>query len=126
MVEVDSEFESLERIAETPLKTSADGTVVSLGDVGTVRKAIEDPPYTRTLIDGRQSIVLGCFIQPEMRIDWWTADAAAVVEDFRSELPEGVGLQTIFVQDRYVTRRLSRLLINLGLGASAVTFVILL
>jgi multidrug efflux pump subunit AcrB len=125
VVEVDSEFGSLERIAETPLKANADGTVVSLGDVGTVRKSVEDPPATRTLVDGEMSIALGCFIQPATRIDLWTSDAANLVESFREELPQGVEVEAIFLQDRYVTRRLSTLLVNLALGASAVTLVIL-
>ncbi|MDG2012290.1 MAG: efflux RND transporter permease subunit [Pirellulaceae bacterium] len=126
VVEVASEFETLERIASTPLKTNVDGTVVSLGDVGRVEKSVVDPPQTRTLINGEQSIVLGCFIQPDMRIDWWTAEAGAMLDEFRRELPAGIIIEPIFVQDRYVTQRLSKLLLNLGLGATAVTFVILL
>ncbi len=126
VVEVQSEFESLERIASTPLKTNADGTLVSLGDIGTIHKAIVDPPDTRALVRGCQSIVLGCFIQTDMRIDLWTADATELVEAFRQELPQGLQLEPIFVQDQYVSQRLRTLLVNLALGAAAVTFVILL
>lgn len=126
VVEVNSEFESLQRIGNTPLKTNSDGTVVSLGDIGTIHKSIVDPPSTHTLVDGRQSIVLGCFIQPQVRIDLWTSDAAEMVEGFQQQLPEGISLEPIFIQDRYVTRRLASLLFNLTLGASAVTFVIFL
>ncbi len=126
VVEVASEFETLERIAATPLKTNVDGTVVSLGDVGRVEKSVVDPPLTRTLINGQQSVVLGCFIQADMRIDWWTAEAEAMLEQFRSELPAGITIEPIFIQDRYVTQRLRKLLTNLGLGAVAVTLVILL
>ncbi len=126
VVEVSSEFESLERISDTPLKTNVDGTVVSLGDIATVKKSVVDPPATHTLIDGEQSIVLGCFIQPQVRIDHWTADAKELTDDFRKQLPQGVSLDPIFIQDRYVTRRLASLLFNLTLGALAVTFVILL
>ncbi len=125
VVEVDSEFESLQRIAETPIKNNAAGTVVSLGDIATIRKSVVDPPASRTLVDGRQAVVLGCFIQPDVRIDWWTADILQLVDEFRQQLPDGFQLKTVFLQDRYVTQRLSQLMINLGLGASAVTLVIL-
>ena len=124
VVEVDSEFESLQRISETPVKNNVSGTIVSLGDIATIRKSVIDPPDARTLVDGRHSIVLGCFIQPDVRIDWWTADISQLVDEYRGELPEGIELQTIFLQDRYVTARLRQLLINLGLGAAAVTLVI--
>ncbi|MGI9517059.1 MAG: efflux RND transporter permease subunit [Pirellulaceae bacterium] len=125
VVEVDSEFESLQRIAETPVKSNVSGTIVSLGDIATVRKSVVDPPDSRTLVDGRHAIALGCFIQPDVRIDWWTADIQQLVDDFRLTLPEGIELQTIFLQDNYVTARLGLLLFNLALGASAVTLVIL-
>ena len=125
VVEVDSEFETLERISATPLKTGDNGTVVSLGDIAKIQKSVIDPPQTRALIRGEQAIVIGCFIQPDMRIDWWTRDAAALLDSFRSELPQGISIEPIFIQDRYVTQRLSKLLLNLGLGATAVTLVIL-
>ena len=125
VVEVDSEFETLERISATPLKTNSNGTVVSLGDIARIQKSVIDPPKTRTLIRGDQAIVIGCFIQPDMRIDWWTRDAEEMLDTFRNELPEGIAIEPIFIQDRYVTQRLSKLLLNLGLGATAVTLVIL-
>ena len=126
VVEVDSEFETLQRIGDTPLKTNDDGTVVSLNDIGSVKKTVQDPPNTRTLIAGQEAIVLGCFIQPDVRIDLWTVDAQQLLEEFSQTLPDSIVVEPIFIQDRYVTRRLSSLLFNLALGATAVTFVILL
>ena len=124
VVEVNSEFESLKRIAETPIQVSADGAVVTLGDVAEVSKTVTDPPESVVLIDGVPAITIGSFVQPQVRIDLWTYDAREVLKAFQAELPAGLAVDTVFEQEQYVTQRLSTLLINLALGATAVVAVI--
>ena len=125
LVRVDSEFDSLARIASTPIQVSRDKSVVTLGDIATVRKSTIDPPGTMTLVDGKAGVVLGCFIQPAARIDYWTTSVLQLLADFRETLPEGIDLQPLFVQDQYVSARLNSLVYNLSLGGMAVTLVIL-
>ncbi len=125
VVEVNSEFETLEQIAATPIRVIGDDVVISLGDIASVRKSTRNPPDTVTLIDGRPGIVLGCFIQPDVRIDFWTQDILQAVEEFRRELPDAIRLEPIFLQQQYVSQRLTSLVFNLALGAAAVTLVIL-
>ena len=70
--------------------------------------------------------MLGCLIQPDLRIDIWNQQAQAVVEEFRSELPDGIGSEVLLEQNQFVMKRLKTLLFNLALGAGAVTLVIFL
>ncbi len=126
VVEVSSEFETLEQIAATPVKVLGDDVLISLGDIASIRKSIQDPPEAVTIVDGQPGVVLGCFIQPEIRIDHWTQDMLRLIDEFRSELPDAIQLEPVFLQDEYVNKRLSSLAVSLALGASAVTLVILI
>ncbi len=125
VVEVESEFGTLDRISATPIQVGGGSAVVALRDIATVQKAARDPPDTLTRVDGRPAIVLGCFIQPDFRIDLWTDDLNRLLAGFRDELPEGVRLDTVFLQNDYVTRRLSNLLVTMAAAAAAVALVIL-
>lgn len=125
VLQVNSEFESLERIAATPVRILDDETVITLGDIASIRKALREPPETTTLVDGQPGIMLGCFIQPEARIDFWTDDLEMAIDRFRQRLPAAIQVETEFLQAVYVDKRLSSLAFNLALGAMAVTLVIL-
>ncbi len=125
VVEVDSEFDTLQRIARSPIQSPTGDTVVLLGDVASVRKTVEEPPESMAVVGGQPAIVLGCFIQPEMRIDWWSRNLTQAIDEFASEMPQGVDLEITFLQETYVTHRLSTLLVNLCFAAAAVTMVIM-
>jgi multidrug efflux pump subunit AcrB len=126
VVELDSEFDSLSRIAATPLIAEGDGRTVTLADVATVTKSLSHPPGTITRIDDRRAVVLGCFIEPSMRIDLWTAEVEKRLAVFRKELPSTIRVEPLFVQERFVTARLEALLKNLILAGVAVLVVVFL
>jgi multidrug efflux pump subunit AcrB len=125
LVEVNSEFDSLARIAATPIQVSGERSVVTLSDVATLHKSVTDPPTTQTLVDGRPGIVIGCFIQPATRIDHWTDDVTGLLAEFRRDLPEGITIEPLFVQERYVSERLNNLVFNLSIGGVAIMLVVL-
>ena len=124
VIEVESEFESLELILETPIRGA--GGTIRLSDIGSIKKGVRQPVSTQAIVDGNDAIVLGAFVQSHLRIDQWNDRAIAVLDEFEANLPDGIELDRMFFQTDYVRARFSDLLANLGLGAVAVTLVIFL
>ncbi|MEO0531836.1 MAG: efflux RND transporter permease subunit, partial [Planctomycetota bacterium] len=129
LIEVDSELDTVRRIAATPIRygTGADteaGRFVTLGTVADVRKGIANPPRRLSLVDGNPAIAVGVLVRDDQRIDLWAKKADAVIRQFASELPPAVGLKRVFEQSGYVEDRLSTLMMNLVVGAAAVMLVI--
>jgi multidrug efflux pump subunit AcrB len=126
VVEVDSEFQTIESILETPLRAGELGGTIRLTDVARVKKGIKTPFSTRTLVEDCDAIVLGAFVQSHLRIDQWNTEAQKALDEYESTLPSGIELDRMFTQADYVDARFDTLLNNLGLGALAVTLVIFL
>ena len=126
IMEVDAELQTLERVRRLPIAVdrSVGAQFVALGDIATVEKDIIRPQQSLALVDDKPAIALGSLVKDEKRVDHWTQDFQRVLADFRSDLTEGVQLKTVFEQNQYVETRLSTLLGNLILGASAVVAVV--
>lgn len=124
VVEVDSEFQSLESIMETPLRSDESGGIIRLSDIGQISKGIRTPANTKAIVGDRDSIVIGAFVQSHLRIDQWNVRAEKALEEYEAGLPDGIELDRMFMQTHYVNARFSTLLNNLGLGAIAVIVVI--
>ncbi len=125
VMEIGGELDSLDRVARTPIQYGGDQLAL-LTDVATVRRGIIDPPITLAMINGQRGIALGVMARKDYRIDLWTDNMLAKLDDVEHQLPRGLELQRIFVQNRYVEGRLNTLLINLFAGAAAVVVVVLL
>ncbi|MEQ8848454.1 efflux RND transporter permease subunit [Botrimarina sp.] len=125
-LEVDSELDTVGRVAATPIRYGADesGRVVSLGEVADVHKGIADPARRLALVGGKPAIAVATLVRSEERIDTWSRRAQAVVDQFESELPPAIGLKRVFEQSGYVESRLNTLLLNLLFGAAAVMAVV--
>jgi len=121
VVQFSNEFSSLEDIANTHLDATTPGSTLRLKDIATLRRGIPEPAAAKALIDGRPAIVLGVYLRSEYRIDRWTAAIAPVVQDFSDALPEGVKLDVLMEQNRYVSERMASLSSNLLMGMAAVT-----
>jgi len=125
VVEVRSEFQSLNDIQSVPLMVNGP-RAVTVADIAAVHKQISVPFTEKVMIGGDPAIVLGCLVQPAMRIDQWNVDARQVCERFARDLPRAIRTEVLMEQNEYVMRRLSSLLLNLVLASSAVTVVIFL
>ncbi|MCG8448871.1 MAG: efflux RND transporter permease subunit [Pirellulales bacterium] len=123
LMEVDTELETLQRIRQIPIAV-ADGRFVALGDIAKIAKGVVEPQTTLALIDGRPAIALGSLVKGSKRVDHWTHDFHGVVNEFTAELSDGVRLKTLFEQNQYVETRLTTLLRNLLIGATAVVAVV--
>ncbi|MCP3920202.1 MAG: efflux RND transporter permease subunit [bacterium] len=125
-LEVEGELDSLARVAELPIESGASGRFVPLSDLGTLTKSFRDPASDLALIAGRPGVVVAARMLPGQRVDRWSSRASADLAAFRTQLPRGVRLETLFEQSRYTTERLSGLFGNFALGAGAVVLVVLL
>jgi len=65
------------------------------------------------LIDGRRGVAVAATMEPDRRVDLWAETARRIVEEFRSEVPSGIELRTIFDQSVYTEKRLATLAGNL-------------
>lgn len=130
LIEVDSELDTVRRIAATPIRYQASagddsaGRFVTLGTVAEVHKGIANPPRRLSLVDGKPSISVGVLVRSDQRIDKWSARAEPVIQAFADSLPPAVGLKRVFEQSGYVEERLGTLMNNLFIGAAAVMVVI--
>ncbi len=141
VVEMRNEFESIENVLDATLQAPSVngnsaiessssnqpndglGQTLRLSDLATVRRSTREPPASRAIVDGNRGIVVSAMLRPEYRIDRWSQDADAKIEEFRARLPAGVELEIIMEQDRYVSERLTSLTRNLLVGICAVSLV---
>lgn len=126
VIEIDEDFDSLERVGSTPIRYGERGHLVELSEIADLSKATAEPPESRAIVDGSHAIVLGIFVEDDFRIDNWAASLEEELATFEESLPAGVEVIHIFSQDRYVTERLRQLGGNLLLATGAVVAVIFL
>lgn len=114
LVEVMGELDSTERIAAIPVQRLSTGEVLRVGDIADVRKANRDPAPTMTFHQGQRAVAIGVVMEPDQRIDFWVANARAVIDRYRADLPPQIGLEVIFDQNVYTGGRLTELSLNLA------------
>ncbi len=124
LIDVDSELDSLARIARTPVQFGSEGHSVQLGDIATIHKGVAQPLSSLVVADGKPAVTLGMFVRDNMRIDHWSQEAKNVIREFEQSLADDVQVQMLFDQNRYVEARLSSLIWNLLFGGLAVIVVI--
>lgn len=124
LIDVDSELDSLTRIANTPVQFGSEGHSVQLGDIATIRKGVAQPLSSLVLADGKPAVTLGMFVRDSLRLDHWSQSANAVIQNFEQTLADDIQVQKLFDQNRYVEARLSGLVWNLLFGGLAVVVVI--
>lgn len=126
VLKVDGELDSLARVRAVPLIQYPDGTSLRVGDIARVTKDVRDPPRVYNFHNGRPSITVGAFIQPDQRVDQWAISARAVVETFAASAPSAIEVKKVFDQSIYTEARLNGLAKNLGFSALIVFLVLFL
>jgi multidrug efflux pump subunit AcrB len=125
-LEVAGKLSSVERVRRVPLRSGEDGRVLRVGDVARVEKTRSDPPDTIALLGGHRGVAVSAtMLARSGRVDQWTAMARRVIEDYRQEIPPGIGYAILFDQSLYTGARLGSLVGNLALGAGIVIGVLL-
>ncbi len=128
VLEVAGELDSLERIRRIPLQSGVGNTTGKfawLGDVAQVRKGIVEPPSALAQVSDRPAVVIGVYVKSDFRLDQWTIAAHKTLNQFRKQLPSGIGLTVLLEQNRYVSARLNQLFSGLIQGAGLLFLVTL-
>ena len=125
-LEVEGELSSLARVREVPLRRSADGTLVRVGDVAEIARRWREPATETALYEGTRSVFVAARMEPGERAGAWADRARAVVADFDTEVGGPIDQHVVFDQSLYTNERLGALGTNLLLGAAVVMVVVLL
>ncbi len=123
-IEVSGELDTLTRLSHIPVRLGDTGSVVELSDIADIERTIRTPLSSKILLDDKPAVALGIFVEPEARLDVWTESMQTVLNQFSTELPPGVTLQTVFAQNKYVEQRMQSLLMNFLYASAAVFGVI--
>ncbi|WP_414563686.1 MULTISPECIES: efflux RND transporter permease subunit [unclassified Anabaena] len=120
LYEVQGELDTLNRLQQIPVGCSnceSNREFRLLADIATIEKGIATPPTELAFTSGKAAIAVGVYVQPQYRLDRWAVAAQKVIDSFRADLPQGIQLEIVFDQSRYVTARLNNLIANLLSGA---------
>ncbi|MDP2537487.1 efflux RND transporter permease subunit [Alteromonas stellipolaris] len=104
--------------AKIPLVTSADGAVLTVGDVAEVTDTFADDSYSLARYNGQNGYGLQVLMDKYGDVTDMVAQAHAVVDSWheRGLLPEGVQLETWYDRSTLITERLDLLTSNALMG----------
>jgi multidrug efflux pump subunit AcrB len=104
--------------AKIPLVTSADGTVLMVGDVAKISDTFADDSYSLARYNGQNGYGLQVLMDKYGDVTDMVAQAHAVVDSWheRGLLPEGVQLETWYDRSTLITERLDLLTSNALMG----------
>ncbi|MEM9255578.1 MAG: efflux RND transporter permease subunit [Pseudomonadota bacterium] len=124
LLEIDGQFDSLERIRSVVVRTGDSGGV-RISDIADVRRAVVTPPSDLALVQGQQGVLIGVAMRQGLQVDTWSARFGELVQQFQAQLPDGLVLETVYDQAGYTQERLGEVLGNLALGVTLVVAVLL-
>ncbi|REL36729.1 efflux RND transporter permease subunit [Thalassotalea euphylliae] len=124
-VELTGALETVERIRNIPLKKNEHGGLITLGDIAEVDKTLTWPAREITLVNNQASLVVATRMLPDLRIDKWTKEVEAALEEYKAKLPSSIELEVLFDQNTYTETRLGELVSNIALGFVLISLVLL-
>ncbi len=123
-LEVSGELSDIERIRNIPLKVTASGRMIRIGDVASVRRQEKLPSDSLAIIDDQRAVVVAVRMLPNVRIDQWTAKIDRNMEEFQQTLPSNIAIEKLFDQNAYTQTRLGDLAGNVLLGFTLILTVL--
>lgn len=125
-VELVGAFDTITRIQQIPISHNDSGSILQLGDIATISKTLAWPASEIAIINDKPALVVATRMLPNLRIDKWTAQVDEVVSQFNKELPQNIGTEVLFSQNKYTEERLTSLVENIALGFVLICLVLLL
>ena len=113
LVEVQADLKSTERIARIPLAVSANNQTLRVSDIASVSKTTLDPPRSLAFHGSERVIFVNAKMRPGMQIESWTKSALTTVNKLDASLPDGIGLDVVYLQNTYTGDRMVSLGTNL-------------
>lgn len=124
LIEVDGALETTRRVARVPVVKGADDSVLTVGDIATVRRGWAEPTEQIALVEGRRSVLVAARVASDVRVDRWADSAGAVVDAFERDRGGGVRVDRVFEQESYTAARLNELIANLLAGAGVILLAV--
>ncbi len=106
------------------LITDGAGQSVALGEIASVNRKMKTPRPDVALVDGREGIVLGAFVNQASSMPAWTSELNQLMAEFRKTYRAEVSIESLFQQQQHISLRLETLLRNLVLGTLAVVGIV--
>jgi multidrug efflux pump subunit AcrB len=125
LIELSGDFDSIERIREVIVSTSANGSATRISDIARVYKSAVSPPVTMAIAQGRPAILIGAVMEAGHQVDVWSDAYNAMVQRYRAQAPDGLEIEVTYDQNTYAKTRLFEVAKNLGLGIALVILVLL-
>ena len=118
-------FEDVQRIRDIPLRVQG-GSTLRLSDIAQVDRGWQEPVETLSYLNGRENVIVAARVNPQARVDFWTANAVQVAKDVAATAGSDLEVVTLFEQRQYTNSRLGELTSNLLFGAMLVFAVVFL
>jgi len=120
-----TDFDDLESLAETPIRTR-DGQVVPLNEIASIELGPEEPAVERMWFNGEPAVGLGIVI-PENRLNAvaFGHTARKIVDELRADYAP-LEIREMFYQPFWVEKRIGELGRSLLIGVGVVAIVLLL
>jgi len=125
LIELAGDFDSLTRIREVIVNTSANGSATRISDLARVYKSAISPPPAMALIQGRPGILVGVAMEDRRQVDVWADSFQRLLDNYRLEAPVSVLFEKTFDQSVYAKDRLAGVTQNLAIGIALVILVLL-
>lgn len=126
LIEVQGEFESIERLGRIPIAVSANDAVTRLQDIALITKGFAQPRTEGAFFNGERAVVVAARAADGLQIDRWAALVREEMAQFEAGLPDNIAHRQIFDQSEYTAQRLTEVGTNMLIGVVLVILVLLL
>ena len=123
-LQIASELTDVAQIKQIIVRQDSSGRTLTVGDIAKVSRGYKQPESDIVLLNGQPSVLVAARMQTTVRVDYWTAGAKKVVEQFEQEFRGSLNTNIVFEQNQYTSARLSDLSGNLLLGCALVVIVV--
>ena len=124
-IELTGEFTDLERLRAVQLRALADGRVLRLDDIASIRKTEKLPASRYALSQGKRSILVGVEMNQGYQVDNYSSRFDTFLADYRRQAPAGLTIDVSYDQSGYTEERLTGVASNLLMGIGLVLVVLL-
>ena len=125
-IEVAGELDSIKRIKQLPINAGNSSPQLKLQDIAEIKKQVNTPPQSISLIDGQQGIMVAATMLDNVRIDKWQHQVSLVVQELNQTLPSNIKVDWLFEQQSYTEIRLGELALNLLQGFVLILIVLMI
>ncbi|PWN57695.1 efflux RND transporter permease subunit [Abyssibacter profundi] len=116
LVRLDERRKFADEFLDIPLRTSRDGSVLTLGDIAELRDGFSDNSYLKTTFNGRPAVTLEVFRVGEQTPISVSAAVREYADTLNQRLPEGLAADTVYDDSEFYEDRINLLLRNGFLG----------